>query len=60
MMCPCQVCADRKIGCHGKCEKYKEWRDMFDREREKRVKAFEAISFLDRSAVRGMKRQKKK
>lgn len=23
---PCKDCADRAMGCHGKCEKYKQWR----------------------------------
>ena len=58
MICPCKVCADRAIGCHGKCEKYKEWRQMFESERKARLKKMEAIDFLDRSAVRGLRRTK--
>ena len=23
--CPCRYCADRVVGCHGKCMKYMEW-----------------------------------
>ena len=23
---PCKDCADREVGCHGKCEKYKAYR----------------------------------
>ena len=23
--CPCRDCPNRKIGCHGKCEKYQGW-----------------------------------
>ena len=23
--CPCRNCGDRKVGCHGKCEKYISW-----------------------------------
>ena len=26
MRCPCQDCGDREIGCHAKCERYKEWK----------------------------------
>ena len=33
---PCKGCPDRKAGCHGKCGRYKEWRDEIDRIAEKR------------------------
>ena len=23
--CPCMGCTERKLGCHGLCEKYAEW-----------------------------------
>lgn len=23
--CPCKGCADRYLGCHGECNKYKNW-----------------------------------
>lgn len=25
MTCPCRDCDKRTIGCHSKCEQYKEW-----------------------------------
>ena len=25
MKCPCKGCLDRKLGCHGRCERYQEW-----------------------------------
>ncbi len=25
---PCRDCADRKVGCHGNCELYKEFKEM--------------------------------
>lgn len=28
---PCHYCKDRKIGCHGKCDKYKDYRKTVDR-----------------------------
>lgn len=34
--CPCKECADRFIGCHGKCEKYKTWRAEYDEINKKR------------------------
>ncbi len=30
MECPCRDCGDRKVGCHGTCEKYKEWKVQND------------------------------
>ncbi len=30
----CIDCETRKLGCHGKCEKYKEFKDELDRIRE--------------------------
>ena len=29
--CPCMGCTDRHQGCHGKCDKYKEWRAKMDK-----------------------------
>ena len=32
---PCKDCGDRVVGCHGRCEKYKNWtEDNFRRYRE--------------------------
>ena len=30
MKCPCKGCLRRKLGCHGFCEPYKEWRGWHD------------------------------
>ena len=27
---PCLYCTDRYVGCHGKCEKYAEWKKRHD------------------------------
>ena len=35
-MAPCKDCQDREPGCHGKCEKYKEFREALDKENAKR------------------------
>lgn len=24
--CPCKDCRDRELECHGKCERYKQWK----------------------------------
>lgn len=34
--CPCKGCTKRKLGCHGFCDQYKEWRDWRDEVNRKR------------------------
>lgn len=33
---PCKDCAEREVGCHGRCERYKTWRAEMDERREQR------------------------
>ena len=35
---PCHNCENRKIGCHGSCDKYKEYRQKYDALNEKEKK----------------------
>ena len=35
---PCYKCAERKVGCHGKCEKYQEWNKKREVLRQQRYK----------------------
>ena len=32
--CPCKGCFVRKLGCHGFCVKYQEWKEKMDVRRE--------------------------
>ena len=34
--CPCKGCEKRKLGCHGFCDQYKQWRDLHDQANKKR------------------------
>ena len=34
MRCPCRGCPDRTITCHGFCERYRDWREVFEKEKE--------------------------
>ena len=34
----CYGCTERKVGCHAKCEKYKKWKEEYDK-REQLKKA---------------------
>ena len=36
---PCRGCDDRYVGCHGKCDRYKEWSD---RNNQRRTAIYEA------------------
>ena len=31
---PCYMCEDRYGGCHAECEKYKEWKENHEKNRE--------------------------
>lgn len=37
---PCRNCPDREVGCHGKCEKYKAFKERMSEDRKKRVEAY--------------------
>lgn len=32
---PCKKCTERHLACHDSCEKYKEWKDFFDTDKQK-------------------------
>ena len=34
MKAPCKDCAERQIGCHSACDKYREWKVGHDSKRE--------------------------
>ena len=36
MKCPCKGCDRRKLGCHGFCDQYKEWREWANKINQKR------------------------
>ena len=55
-MCPCKGCDDRYIGCHGKCDKYKEYRDKLDATKAVRIKNICDETALYRAKVAGMRR----
>lgn len=40
---PCRNCADRHVGCHGRCEKYKAWQA----EHEEYLEAKRAFNRVD-------------
>ena len=34
-ICPCRDCQDRKLGCHSECDKYKDWSEWNQQQRDK-------------------------
>lgn len=41
---PCLECKERHVGCHGSCERYKEFREKLDRIKRAR-KQYEATEY---------------
>ena len=37
---PCKGCEERELGCHGKCEKYKVYRETLMADRKKRIEVY--------------------
>lgn len=40
--CPCKDCEDRHSGCHGKCQRFAEWRVKVDERREKERRFYQS------------------
>jgi hypothetical protein len=54
---PCYGCADRKVGCHSRCVKYKKAKEYWDKRKGKdiREEIFEYRDYL-RGAIKRMSR----
>lgn len=57
---PCKGCADRHVGCHSGCEKYKKFREPFDAAMRERDRLREADSLHHDSRLKGYKTYKRK
>jgi len=47
---PCMGCGDRRMGCHGGCEKYQAWRQILDDQNAARMASRPAIKELPNRA----------
>ena len=59
---PCLGCENRHIGCHGKCDSYKEFRAELDRINAERLEQAEhegRLNAYHRETVRKVKRSRK-
>lgn len=61
---PCMDCRDRAVGCHGRCERYKEWKgerdallEVVNREKQKRDLATNYIRHNKRRIAKKMGRK---
>ena len=57
---PCLECQDRKVGCHGKCAKYNQYRSALDASIEEAVErkiAEEVVGRFVRDCVRDTKKK---
>lgn len=56
---PCNGCAEREIGCHGKCERYKVWRADLDEKNERIYKERKGHDTISVAAERRIWRDKR-
>lgn len=57
---PCYGCADRCMGCHGTCEKYKSYRDKMDDVKEKSHEASERFVAVEKTWKKARHAQQQK
>lgn len=55
MKVPCWKCPERKVGCHGTCEKYAAYKKWWEQKREARSEEYMAADAAVRSAIRRKK-----
>lgn len=59
---PCKDCKDRSVGCHGTCEKYKEYRSNLDDRKEtiKKNRSTDALiaSYVRKASIKQFKKHK--
>ena len=60
MKCPCQKCEDRKLACHGSCDRYIAWSEERLAIKEKMGKAKELERFFAQQARRKKERSTKR
>lgn len=58
MKCDCRGCENRSIGCHGKCEKYAEFRARMERIKEQQAAESAANDATARAITRAVGKYK--
>lgn len=57
---PCKDCTDRQVGCHGKCEKYIQWKTEDIKAQRECTKALKGERAAEDVLIRGKIKSKKK
>lgn len=57
--CPCYECVERRIGCHGECAQYGEWRKAMDEKREAELSSRVANGTISETAMRQIWRKQR-
>lgn len=55
MICPCKDCQNRKVGCHGSCEAYKEFQRSREAALAAKQKDVDANTYCIESRLRNKK-----
>ena len=58
MDCPCQGCAEREIGCHGKCEKYGAWKGELAKKRHAEKLIADSMRTMSEASSKRITREK--
>jgi len=59
MICPCELCEVRFVGCHAECDAFKAWQAEQAERRKQRYKANAADDFR-RDMIRRVKRRQRR
>lgn len=58
---PCKGCWDRKLGCHGRCERYAEFRKKLEKANEQLIAENEIDRYIVQNSIkRSAKKQRSK
>lgn len=60
MKTPCLNCADRQIGCHGKCKKYDLYKEELEREKELKQTSLRSFTECDKFRKEMIRKTKRK
>ena len=60
MRVPCYKCEDRRVGCHGECEKYIEFRKEREVIYQKRAEEVAVREYQSQKMIENWKRRKRK
>ena len=57
---PCKNCDRREVGCHGRCELYREFTERHKSEKSQKLQENNVTSYFIESARRGIKKARRR